>query len=90
MAWGTPSRIRPSSTPHKPAPHWDRCTHALIPRPSSELNRTCRIRKLDNVCVEEGIGRIDLLKIDAEGHELAVLRGASENSRKAITRSNSV
>jgi hypothetical protein len=30
---------------------------------------------LDDFCAEESIARIDLLKIDAEGHELAVLDG---------------
>ncbi len=35
-----------------------------------------QIRSLDNVCAEEGIERIDLLKIDVEGGELGVLRGA--------------
>jgi hypothetical protein len=33
-------------------------------------------RTLDDVCAEECIAHIDLLKIDTEGHELAVLRGA--------------
>ncbi len=32
--------------------------------------------RLDDYCREQGIGRIDLLKIDTEGNELAVLRGA--------------
>ncbi len=34
------------------------------------------VRKLDDVCKELGISKIDLLKIDTEGHELHVLRGA--------------
>lgn len=37
-----------------------------------------RLRRLDEVCREEGIDRIDLLKLDVEGHELPALRGASE------------
>lgn len=36
------------------------------------------IRRLDGVCNDKGIVRIDLLKIDVEGHELHVLRGARE------------
>lgn len=32
---------------------------------------------VDRVCAEEGIERIDLLKIDTEGHEMDVLLGAS-------------
>ncbi|MBF0336113.1 MAG: FkbM family methyltransferase [Alphaproteobacteria bacterium] len=35
-------------------------------------------RRLDDLAVELGLGRIDLLKIDTEGHELAVLRGAAK------------
>jgi len=32
---------------------------------------------IDEFCSERGIPSIDLLKIDAEGHELAILRGAA-------------
>ena len=34
------------------------------------------VERLDNFCGREGIERIDFLKIDTEGHELAVLKGA--------------
>ena len=34
-----------------------------------------RLETLDNYCAAQGIARIDLLKIDVEGHELDVLRG---------------
>lgn len=34
------------------------------------------VRTLDDFCAEHEIARIDLLKIDTEGHELAVLTGA--------------
>lgn len=34
------------------------------------------VRTLDDVCVEHDVRHIDLLKIDCEGHELDVLRGA--------------
>jgi FkbM family methyltransferase len=37
-----------------------------------------RLRRLDDVCLEEGIRRIDLLKLDVEGHELQALRGATQ------------
>lgn len=36
------------------------------------------LRRLDDFCREAGITTIDLLKIDAEGHELAVLRGLGD------------
>lgn len=32
---------------------------------------------VDNFCAERGLSRVTLLKTDAEGHDLAVLRGAS-------------
>lgn len=36
-----------------------------------------RIALLDDYCSKVGVGRIDLLKVDVEGHELDVLQGAS-------------
>ncbi len=43
-----------------------------------EVSATERIevRALDDFCREQGVERIDFLKLDVEGHELAVLRGA--------------
>jgi FkbM family methyltransferase len=35
-----------------------------------------RLRRLSDVCGELGITSIDLLKVDAEGHDIAVLHGA--------------
>ncbi|MFL6282256.1 MAG: FkbM family methyltransferase [Pyrinomonadaceae bacterium] len=35
-----------------------------------------KVQTLDRFCEEQGVGRIDFLKLDVEGHELAVLRGA--------------
>lgn len=35
-----------------------------------------RVATIDRFCESEGIERIDFLKLDVEGHELAVLRGA--------------
>lgn len=37
------------------------------------------VRTVDEYCAERGIGRIELLKIDAEGHELEVLNGAERS-----------
>jgi hypothetical protein len=36
------------------------------------------VRTLDSVLTESGVDRIDLIKIDVEGHEPAVLNGARE------------
>ncbi|WP_207479482.1 FkbM family methyltransferase [Arenibaculum pallidiluteum] len=47
---------------------------------------TISLRRLDEVCAENGIGRIDLLKIDAEGHELAILAGAGDMLRSGAVR----
>ena len=43
-----------------------------------EVSNTERIQvsTLDNFCATNGIERIDFLKLDVEGHEVAVLRGA--------------
>lgn len=47
-----------------------------------ELQGEVRLRRLDDVCGEEGIERIDLLKLDVEGHELAALHGAERLLRE--------
>lgn len=65
----------------------------MTDEPLSELNTlltasrpdqatvTVPMRTLDSYAEERGVGRISLLKIDTEGHELAVLRGAQEALR---------
>jgi FkbM family methyltransferase len=40
-----------------------------------ELTETIRLRTLDSYCDQNGIERIDFLKVDVEGHELEVLKG---------------
>lgn len=43
------------------------------------------IQTLDTICAREGVKQIDFLKIDTEGHDLEVLRGAEGMlERKAI------
>jgi FkbM family methyltransferase len=44
---------------------------------SSNGKATIRVSTLDAFCAERGIDRIDLLKIDTEGFEMAVLRGST-------------
>lgn len=50
----------------------DLTTHALRMTPAEVV----AVTTLDEYCEEQGIDRIDYLKIDTEGHELAVLQGA--------------
>ena len=47
---------------------------SLPHRPS--LNETVELATLDGFCAAHGIDRIEFLKIDAEGHEAHILRGA--------------
>src|SRR5688572_4483821 len=43
---------------------------------------TVRVQTLDGYCAARGIESIDFLKIDVEGHELAVFRGAQRMFRE--------
>lgn len=43
---------------------------------SMDLTEKVTVRTIDDVVVENRVERIDLLKIDVEGHEMDVLRGA--------------
>lgn len=50
---------------------------AANPRAQPGKSIQCKVRTLDNLCAERGIGRIDLLKIDVEGFEFEVLAGGA-------------
>lgn len=49
-----------------------------------DLSETIACRTLDGVVAEEKIDRIDLLKIDVEGHELDVLRGGQTSFARGL------
>jgi len=49
-------------------------------RPTREI--TCEVRSLDEVMRERGLNRIDLMKIDVEGFEFEVLKGAASGLRR--------
>jgi FkbM family methyltransferase len=55
---------------------------SVYPRKHSSIafkpTERVRVRRLDDVCREMKIEKIHLLKLDVEGHELAVLRGAHQ------------
>ena len=42
----------------------------------SNMTESIRLKTIDGFCVEADVDRINFLKIDAEGHELSVLKGA--------------
>ena len=55
--------------------HLDHCH--IVMNPVGEVS----LETLDRFCASAGIGEIDFLKIDVEGHELKVLKGASNMIR---------
>lgn len=54
----------------------------LQSRPASDVQ--VPIQRLDTYLAETGIERVALLKLDVEGYELAVLRGAGERLRPSV------
>lgn len=54
----------------------------LLNSTNNENNSSTKLVTLDKLIEENGINRIDLLKIDTEGHDFEVLRGASTALRE--------
>ena len=53
--------------------------NSFYPRKLNRLgSEAVKVKTLDSVVSEFGLSRVDFVKIDVEGHELEVLRGASE------------
>ncbi|MBN1461286.1 MAG: FkbM family methyltransferase [Armatimonadetes bacterium] len=50
------------------------------------LSEEIAVRTVDSYCADHGIRALDLLKIDVEGHELCVLRGAREMLERGAIR----
>lgn len=44
----------------------------------TQRRETVKIQTVDGYCAANGVERIDFLKLDVEGHELSVLRGAEQ------------
>jgi len=49
---------------------------------SYDEQETVKVTTVDNYCHENAISHIDFLKVDVEGHELAVMRGAADMMKK--------
>ena len=56
--------------------------HHGAPFTGSEL---VQVKTLDEYCGLQGVSRIDLLKLDVEGHELQVLQGATQMFARGAT-----
>lgn len=58
-------------------------TNSLYPDPFVQARRVpIQTRRADSYCAAHGIERVHLLKVDAEGHDFSVLRGAERLFRE--------
>jgi FkbM family methyltransferase len=57
---------------------WNQGTHSLRVTPNSGGSSKVKCTSLDAYVAEAGIGRIDVIKMDVEGGELLVCRGAGD------------
>ena len=70
---GTSKLVVPMTPSAQGASFFDRARFSVM----KTCSITVPVRSLDSFCNEHGIEQIDLLKIDTEGAELAVLQGAA-------------
>lgn len=49
---------------------------------SYDESETVKVTTVDNYCYKNAIPHIDFMKVDVEGHELAVMRGAADMLKK--------
>src|SRR5690349_10084337 len=66
------------------ASHVNRLLSAEVAATTTERTESVTTTTLDALVRNEGIERIGLLKIDTEGHDVTVLRGATESLRAGI------
>ncbi len=57
--------------------HGTTTRNRITEAPLSNIVKEVAVRRLDDWCAEQGIGHIDFLKVDTEGHDLDVLKGAT-------------
>jgi len=57
--------------------HGTTTRNRITEAPLSNNVKEVSVRRLDAWCAEQGLGHVDFLKIDTEGHDLDVLKGAT-------------
>jgi FkbM family methyltransferase len=71
---GSASLLMPAGMPQMGSLHVrDLDRFELSPQPIESV----QVRSIDSFCAEQGIDRVDLVKLDIEGHELAAIQGAA-------------